>query len=57
MLDKNIADRIFGMLTVMFADNVKARELTSKGGYIAPAADGMEPVNSQERFLKGKFSL
>ena len=57
VLDKNIADRIFGMLTVMFADNVKARELTSKGGYIAPAADGMEPVNSQERFLKGKFSL
>lgn len=58
VLDKNIADRIFGMLTVMFADNVKARELTCKGSYVTPTADCTEEsIDSQERFLKGKFSL
>lgn len=57
VLDKAIADKIFGMLAVMLADNVKARALTCKGNYVAPDADGAEPVNSQERFLRGKFSL
>ncbi len=56
VLDKRIADRIFGMFGVMLADNVKARRLGSDGKYSASDTVG-EPVNSQELFLKGKFSL
>ena len=54
--DKAIADRIYDMLGVMLADNVKARQLTSEGKYVAPEMLG-EPVNSQEMFLKGKWKL
>jgi len=53
--DKAIADKIYGMLGVMLADNVKARCLLPSGEYAAP--DAAEPINSQEMFLKGKFSL
>ncbi len=56
VLDRAIADKIRGMLDVMLADNVKARRLTNKGNYVAPDALG-EPINSQECFVKGKFSL
>lgn len=56
ILDRAIADRVCGMLEVMLADNVKARRLTKDGEYVAPEAVG-EPVNSQELFLQGKFSL
>lgn len=56
VLDKAIADRVCDMLEVMLADNVKARRLTPGGEYVAPEAVG-EPVNSQELFLQGKFSL
>ena len=56
VLDSRIADKIYGMLGVMLADNVKARKLTSKGNY-APAGEAEEPVNSQEMFLRGKFKL
>ena len=56
VLDKAIADRVCDMLEVMLADNVKARRLTKDGEYVAPEAVG-EPVNSQELFLQGKFSL
>ncbi|MCH5351429.1 MAG: polyphosphate kinase 1 [Clostridiales bacterium] len=47
-----IADRIYGMLSTMLSDNVKARRLTSKGKYV-PIEDGGEPINSQEKFLLG----
>ncbi len=56
VLDRAIADKIYGMLGVMLADNIKARRLTSSGAYVIPEAIG-EPVNSQELFLKGKFKL
>lgn len=56
LLDRAIADRVCNMLEVMLADNVKARRLTSDGEYVAPDAVG-EPVNSQELFLQGKFSI
>ncbi len=56
VLDRAIADKIYGMLGVMLADNVKARRLTSRGTYVKPEAIG-EPINSQELFLTGKFKL
>lgn len=56
VLDKAIADKIYGMLGVMLADNVKARQLTDNGEYVAPDQE-TEPINSQELFLKGKFKL
>ena len=56
VLDKTIADKIYGMLCVMLADNVKARRLTSRGTYVMPEQNG-EPVNSQELFLKGKYGI
>ena len=56
VLDPAIAETIDGMLSVMLADNVKARRLTSDGTYVLPDTTG-EPVNSQEFFLKGKFRL
>ena len=56
VLDKNIERKIYGMLGVMLADNVKARELGRDGDYYAPQ-EVSEPINSQEFFLKGKFSL
>ena len=56
VLDKTIADKIYGMLGVMLADNVKARRLTSRGTYVMPEING-EPINSQELFLKGKFGI
>lgn len=56
VLDKSIEKRLLGMLDVMLADNVKARELCSDGKYRRPARTG-EEINSQEMFLKGKFSL
>lgn len=56
VLDKAIENKIYGMLTVMLADNVKARRLSSEGEYVKPQAVG-EPVNSQEMFLKGMYSL
>ena len=54
VIDKNIADKIYGMLNVMLSDNVKARRLTSSGEYGMPEVKG-EHINSQELFLKGKF--
>lgn len=56
VLDGEIADKIYGMLCVMLADNVKARKLTEQGTYTPIDVIG-EEVNSQERFLKGKFVL
>lgn len=56
VLDGAIADKIYGMLSVMLADNVKARRLTELGTYTPVDVIGAE-VNSQERFLKGKFKL
>lgn len=56
VLDKAIADKIYGMLGVMLADNVKARRLTNKGVYVSQETCE-EPINSQELFLKGKFNL
>ena len=54
VLDRAIADRIYGMLQTMLRDNVKARRLTADGTYVLPDMTG-EPVNSQELFLKGSF--
>ncbi|MDE7463629.1 MAG: polyphosphate kinase 1, partial [Clostridiales bacterium] len=54
VLDKRIADKIYGMLNVMLSDNVKARRLTASGTYVAPEIEG-EAINSQEQFLRGKF--
>lgn len=56
VLDRNIENKIYGMLGVMLADNVKARRLTDKGEYVEQDA-GIEQINSQELFLKGKFKL
>lgn len=56
VLDDAIADKIYGMLQVMLSDNVKARRLTCEGAYVLPDMAG-EPINSQEQFLKGKFSV
>ncbi len=56
VLDAEIRDKIYSMLGVMLADNVKARRLTSRGKYVMPVSDG-EPINSQELFLKGKFNI
>ncbi|MBD5132550.1 MAG: polyphosphate kinase 1 [Clostridiales bacterium] len=50
--DEAIADKIYGMLQVMLADNVKARELNNRGEYKVREIIG-EEVNSQEKFLKG----
>lgn len=55
VLDSEIGDRIYAMLGVMLADNVKARRLTADGTYVMPDSIG-EPVNSQEVFLSGKLS-
>ena len=51
-----IANKLYGMLGVMLADNVKARFLSADGTYDCVEITG-EPINSQEQFLKGKFSL
>ncbi|MDE6293105.1 MAG: polyphosphate kinase 1, partial [Clostridiales bacterium] len=56
ILDGEIANKIYGMLSVMLADNVKARRLESDGAYKQVEMIG-EAINSQESFLKGKFSL
>lgn len=56
VLDKAIEQKLYGMLTVMLADNVKARQLMPDGKYARLPAPA-EPVNCQELFLKGKFSL
>ncbi|MDE7163992.1 MAG: polyphosphate kinase 1 [Clostridiales bacterium] len=56
VIDGEIADKIYGMLCVMLADNVKARRLTEDGTYMPVDMIG-EAINSQESFLKGKFSL
>ncbi len=59
VIDRTIADKIFGMLGVMLADNVKARRLTSGGKYESAAQDdtGKDEINSQELFLSGRFKL
>ncbi|HET6894348.1 MAG TPA: polyphosphate kinase 1 [Candidatus Baltobacteraceae bacterium] len=52
VLDPLLAETIYGqILAVLFADNVKARELQSDGGYrrLRPAGD--MPVNAQQVFL------
>lgn len=51
VLDKEIADKIYGMLEVIFADNVKAKKLLPDGNYQRVETGG-EPCNSQEEFLK-----
>ena len=51
-----LSEKIFGMLNVMLADNVKAKRLLPDGVYESIQALG-EDINSQERFLKGQFSL
>ncbi|MDE6029754.1 MAG: polyphosphate kinase 1 [Clostridiales bacterium] len=56
VLNGEIADKIYGMLSVMLADNVKGRRLTNQGTYTPIDVIG-EEVNSQERFLKGNFKL
>lgn len=53
VLDSEIGDRMYAMLGVMLADNVKARRLNSDGVYVMPDGIG-EPVNSQEVFLSAK---
>ena len=49
--DKEIAEKIFEYLTVMLADNVKARELCPDGKY-RPAAAGEVALDAQEYLLR-----
>lgn len=51
VLDKEIQRKISKMLDVMLADNVKAREILSDGGYASVLQTG-EEINSQEIFLQ-----
>ena len=52
VLDPLQAETIYGqILAVLFADNVKARELQSDGTYRRLHASGQMPVNSQQVFL------
>ena len=51
VLDEGIRDKIYAMLEVMLADNVKGRELHADGCYY-PIDAGDEKINSQETFLK-----
>jgi polyphosphate kinase len=52
VLDPLLAETIYGqILAVLFADNVKARELQSDGTYLRLHPDGDMPVNSQQVFL------
>lgn len=51
VLDEGIRDKIYAMLEVMLADNVKGRELHADGCYY-PIDVGDEKINSQETFLK-----
>ena len=48
--DKEIAEKIFEYLTVMLADNVKARELCADGKY-RPAAAGEVALDAQNFLL------
>lgn len=51
--DKDIEQKIYHMLEVMLADNVKARELKADGSYAMVPEGVEEPINSQEEFLRG----
>ncbi|MBQ8407161.1 MAG: polyphosphate kinase 1 [Clostridia bacterium] len=51
VLDREIADKICGILDVIFADNVKAKRLLPDGSY-ERVVTSTEPCNSQEEFLK-----
>lgn len=51
VLDKSIADRIYTMLEIILADNIKARRLNSKGEYFKADPIGAA-LDSQDYFLK-----
>lgn len=52
VLDPLLAETIYGqILAVLFADNVKARELQSDGTYRRLRPQGEMPVNAQQVFL------
>lgn len=51
VLDREIREKIFDMLQIMFADNVKARKILSNGEY-APIEREGKAINAQEEFLR-----
>ena len=52
VLDPLLAETIYGhILAVLFADNVKARELQSDGTYVRLHPSGQMPINAQHVFL------
>lgn len=52
VLDPLLAETIYGqILAVLFADNVKARELQSDGSYRRLRPSGEMPINAQQVFL------
>jgi polyphosphate kinase len=52
VLDPLLAETIYGhILAVLFADNVKARELRSDGTYVRLRPAGEMPINAQQVFL------
>ena len=55
VLDKTIKNKILSMLSVLLADNVKGRMLTSRGKYVKPTVDdGEKYIDSQSIFLSEK---
>ena len=52
VLDKSIEEKIYRMLTVMLADNIKARVFLPDGGYKKTEQVG-ERIDSQNVFLSG----
>ncbi len=58
VLDPLLAETIYGqILAVLFADNVKARELQSDGTYRRLNASGQMPINAQQVFLTQSQAL
>src|SRR5579872_3999297 len=58
VLDPLLAETIYGeILAVLFADNVKARELQSDGTYRRLRPSGEMPVNAQQIFLTQASAL
>jgi polyphosphate kinase len=52
VLDPFLAETIYGrILSVMFADNVKSRELQTDGSYRRLSPLGQPPVDAQQVFL------
>ena len=56
ILDNKLADRVCRMFSVMFSDNVKARELCSDGHYRRVSNAGKTPLNSQGFFYEEAYS-